>query len=149
MLRDLIRDDMPVLLELAREMHQAGVYSAYPMDEARVAYILTALIDAPQAFAKGYEVRGTLVGAFVGEVIQDLWIDVMVGVDHAFYVRASHRKTRAGVVLIRAFEDWAAAQGADVVRPVVYAGVDNDAVSEVLKRMGYEAAGAVHKKEAA
>jgi len=31
----------------------------------------------------------------------------------------------------------------------VYAGVDNQAVSNVLQRMGYESAGTVHKKEAA
>lgn len=149
MLRDLTHDDMPGLIELAREMHQAGVYAAYPVDEARVAYILAALIDAPSAFAMGYERDGQLVGAFVGEVLQDLWVDVMVGVDHAFYVRAADRGSRAGVVLLRAFEKWATEKGADVLRPVVYAGVDNDRVGDMLGRMGYKTAGTIHKKEPA
>lgn len=149
MLRDLTLEDMPTLLELAREMHAEGVYSAYPVDEARVAYILQALIEAPQAFAAGYEKGGDLVGAFLGEVVQDLWVDVQVGVDHVFYVRKQDRGSRAGVVLIRAFEAWAKKSGADVIRPVVYAGLDNAAVSNVLTRMGYETAGTVHKKEAA
>lgn len=147
MLRQLTTDDMPQLLELAREMHKSGVYSAYPIDEDRIAYILTAIIEEPSALTVGYEVDGTLAGAFAGEVIQDLWVDVMVAVDHAFYVREKYRGSRAGIVLLKEYERWAKDMGADVLRPVVYAGVDNDAVSSILSRMGYETAGAIHKKE--
>jgi GNAT superfamily N-acetyltransferase len=149
MIRDLNHDDLPQLLELAREMHRTGVYAAYPMDEARVAFILTRLIEVPEALSIGYEIRNELVGAFVGEIVQDLWIDVQIAVDHAFYVREADRGSRAGVMLLRAFEKWAHENAADVLRPVVYAGVDNQSVSNVLQRMGYESAGTVHKKEAA
>jgi GNAT superfamily N-acetyltransferase len=149
MIRDLTHDDLPQLLELAREMHRTGVYAAYPMDEARVAYILTRLIEVPEALSIGYESNGELVGAFVGEIVQDLWVDVRVAADHAFYVREADRGSRAGVMLLRAFEKWASENGADVLRPVVYAGVDNQTVNNVLQRMGYESAGTVHKKEAA
>jgi GNAT superfamily N-acetyltransferase len=149
MIRDLNPDDLPQLLELAREMHRTGVYAAYPMDEARVAFILTRLIEVPEALSIGYEIRNELVGAFVGEIVQDLWIDVQIAVDHAFYVREADRGSRAGVMLLRAFEKWAHENAADVLRPVVYAGVDNQSVSNVLQRMGYESAGTVHKKEAA
>jgi len=149
MIRELNHDDLPQLLELAREMHRTGVYAAYPMDEARVAFILTRLIEVPEALSIGYEIKGKLVGAFVGEIIQDLWIDVRVAVDHAFYVREADRGSRAGIMLLRTFEKWAAENGADVLRPVVYAGVDNQTVNSVLHRMGYESAGTVHKKEAA
>lgn len=149
MIRDLRAEDLPSLLALAREMHRAGVYAAYPMDEARVSYIMSKLIELPDVLTIGYESGGELVGAVVGEVIQDLWIDVQVGVDHAFYVKEAARKSRAGVLLLRAFEDWCVARGAAVLRPVVYAGVDNAAASGVLARMGYETAGTVHKKEAA
>jgi len=149
MIRDLTHDDLPQLLELAREMHRTGVYAAYPMDEARVAYILTRLIEVPEALSIGYESNGELVGAFVGEIVQDLWVDVRVAADHAFYVREADRGSRAGVMLLRAFEKWANENGADVLRPVVYAGVDNQTVNNVLQRMGYESAGTVHKKEAA
>lgn len=146
MLRELALEDMPQLISLAREMHQEGVYAAFPMDENRVAYILSALIEAPNAFSFGYETGGELVGAFVGEVVQDLWVDVMVATDHAFYVRAANRGSRAGVILIKAFEIWAEEKGADVIRPVVYAGVDNQHAAALLSRMGYDTAGTVHRK---
>lgn len=149
MIRDLTPDDLPELLELAREMHRTGVYSGYPMDEQRVAYILNRLIEVPEALSIGYESRGELVGAFVGEIVQDLWVDVRVATDHAFYVREADRGSRAGVMLLRGFESWAKENGADVLRPVVYAGVDNRAANIVLQRMGYQNVGTVHKKEPA
>jgi GNAT superfamily N-acetyltransferase len=149
MIRPLTSSDLPQLLELAREMHRTGVYATYRMDEARVSFILTRLIEVPDAFTMGYEKAGQLIGAFLGEVVQDLWVDVKIGVDHAFYVRAEDRGSRAGVALLRAFEKWASENGADVLRPVVYAGIDNRSVGDILTRMGYEAAGTVHKKEAA
>lgn len=149
MLRTLTDTDVPQLIELAREMHRTGVYADYPMDEARVAYIIGRLIEVPEALSIGYEINGQLVGAFLGEIVQDLWVDVQVAVDHAFYVREADRGSRAGVSLLRAFEKWAHENEADVLRPVVYAGVDNQTVNSVLQRMGYESAGTVHKKEAA
>lgn len=147
MLRPLTTEDVPALLTLAKEMHQGGVYAKYPMDEARVAHILRAVITEPAALSEGYEIRGELVGAILGEVIQDLWIDVMVAVDHAFYVAEAHRGSMAGARLLHRYAQWAADMGADVLRPIVYAGVDNDAASALLQRMGYVAAGTVHKKE--
>lgn len=146
MLRPLTEQDLPALLEIAREMHQSGVYAEYPMDEGRVTHILRAVITAPEALSVGYEIGGVLVGALAAEVVQDLWVDVMVAVDHAFYVRAAYRGSRAGVALLREYERWASVMGADVMRPVVYAGVDNAGVEHILSRMGYEQAGTIHKK---
>jgi GNAT superfamily N-acetyltransferase len=147
MIRPLTPDDIHQMLDLAREMHRTGVYAAYPMDESRVAFIITRLIEAPEALSLGYERSGELVGAFLGEIVQDLWIDVQVAVDHAFYVREADRGSRAGIALLRAFETWANENGADILRPVVYAGINNQTVSGILEGMGYEISGTVHKKE--
>ena len=147
MLRPLTLHDMPALLDMAREMHRAGVYAEFPVDEHRIAYILTALIEAEDAFSMGCERSGELIGAFLGEVIQDLWVDVRVGVDHAFYVQEAHRGSIAGVAMLRAFERWAKEKGAAVIRPVVYAGINNEQGADLLSRLGYATAGTVHKKE--
>lgn len=147
MIRDLTHDDLPQLLELAREMHRTGVYAAYPMDEARVAYILEAVIAAPTSLTLGYEIKGELVGAFVGEVVQDLWVDAQVAVNQLLYVRAQSRSSRAGFCLLNAYTEWAAKQGADVLSFSVYAGINNDAVGRSLHKLGFSAAGGVYKKE--
>jgi hypothetical protein len=147
MIRGLTHDDLPQLLELAREMHRTGVYAAYPMDEARVAYILTRLIEVPEALSIGYEIKGELVGAFFGEVVQDLWVDAMIGVNQMVYVREVSRSSKAGLALIKAYTDWAIQQGADVLSFSVYAGINNAAVGRALQKLQYNDAGGVYKKE--
>lgn len=137
MIRDLTYDDLPQLLELAREMHRTGVYAAYPMDEARVAYVLTRLIEVPEALSIGYESKGELVGAFVGEVVQDLWVDVRVGVNQLLYVQQSRRSSGAGVKLIRHFENWAQNAGADRLAFSLYAGINDDRTARALIKLGY------------
>lgn len=149
MLRPLILADLDRLMELAAEMHAEGVYADYPLNVGQTRHILTALIESPTAFTMGATSDGELIGAYIGEVVGDLWVDAKIGVDHAFYVAASHRGGAAGIRLIRSFEQWAAQQGADVIRPVVYAGIDNEGVSQIMLRLGYEQAGTVFKREAA
>lgn len=147
MIRDLNHDDLPQLLELAREMHRIGVYAAYPMDEARVAYILTRVIGAPGTLTVGYEIKGELVGAFLGEIIQDLWVDVQLAVNQMLYVRKASRSSKAGLALINAYTEWAKKQGADVTHFSVYAGINNDAVGRTLQRLGYVPVGGAYNKE--
>lgn len=147
MLRDLTTADLPALLQLGREMHAEGVYAAYPMDEARVEFILNRLLPLPDVLTIGYEIRGELVGLFIGEVIQDLWVDVLVAVNQMVYVRRSARSSRAGYALLHAYSEWAEARGADAMSFSVYAGINNDAVGRALKELGYAAAGGTFKRE--
>lgn len=149
MIKQLTRDDVPDLMSLAQEMHFDSVYSNYPLDLRRVAANMELLIDHEQTLSIGYEIGGKLAGAFFGQVTLDLWVDVMVANDIIFYVGIAYRSTRAGVVLIKAFEDWSNNKGADVIRPVVYAGVNNDVAGSVLSRLGYRGAGTIFLKEAA
>jgi len=148
MIRPLTTGDIPEVMILAAEMHAEGVYSAFPLNLDRVEHILNALIPHPDVYTSGAFKNGALIGAILGEVIEDLWVDVQVAVDHAFYVSAAHRGSPGGVKLIRGFEMWASQMGADIIRPVVYAGVNNDVVGDIMLRMGYDAAGAVYKREA-
>lgn len=145
------RDQGP-LMALARQMHAEGVYAGFPLNEGRTLYIMEQLIGHPESevYAHGwFDKHDQLVGFMAGEIIQDLWVDVRVATDHAFYIRPSARGGRGAVSLIRGFEEWAVEAGADVVRLVVYAGVNNDAAGRLLTRMGYADAGGVYKKDGA
>lgn len=146
MIRELNHDDLPQLLALGRELHQLGVYASYPVDESRSAYILTQLIDEPSVLTIGYEIDGALAGAFIGEIIQDLWVDVQIAVNQMVYVFDRHRSSLAGMRLIRAFTDWAHAQNADMISFRIYAGVNNAAVGDMLVRMGYAEEGGIYTR---
>ena len=148
MLRHLTHDDIGQLMVLAREMHSNGVYAAYPLNEERTSHVLRSLIDNENVLTVGYEIDDKLVGALSAEISCDPWVDVTIASDIFFFVTAEYRGTLAGARLLMHYEHWANSHGVDVLRPVVYAGVDNDAASSVLTRMGYAMSGYVHIKEA-
>ena len=146
MLRPLIPADLDQVMVLAAEMHASGVYADYPLYAEQARYILSELIADHDTFTMGALKGDELIGAYIGEIVPDLWVKVRVAVDHAFYVAEAHRGGTAGIRLLQAFEQWAAQQGADVIRPVVYAGVDNEGVSNMMTRLGYANAGTVFKR---
>lgn len=147
MLRTLTEADIPDLMDLAEKMHGESVYSHYRFYPGQTEYILRALVQKESCFSMGYERHGHIIGAFLGEVVPDLWCHVKVAQDVVFYVHPGFRGSSAGYRLIQAFEDWSRESGADVIRPVVYAGIDNQGASSVLERMGFAAAGTIHKKD--
>lgn len=148
MLRDLsFARDYGAMMSLARQMHAEGVHRDFPLNEERTAYIMNYLIGEADVYTKGwFDKHDQLVGFMAGEIIEDLWVDMKTATDHAFYVKPSARGGRGAVALIRGFEEWAFEQGADAVRLVVYAGVNNERAGQLLQRMGYEDAGGIYKK---
>jgi len=148
MLKDLVfARDYGHMMQLARQMHAEGVHRDFPLNEERTAYIMQYLIGEDDVYTKGwFDKHDQLVGFMAGEIIEDLWVDMKIATDHAFYIRPSARGGRGAVAMIRGFEEWAWERGADVVRPVVYAGVNNDRAGQLLLRMGYEDAGGIYKK---
>jgi GNAT superfamily N-acetyltransferase len=147
MIRPLSIHDIPAMMPLAHEMHRNGVYAGYELDEGQTEHILQALIEHPDVFTMGAFKGDELIGAMLGEIVRDLWVKVTIAIDHIFYIGEEHRGSADGVKLIRLFEQWALQKGADVVRPVVYAGIDNEKVGTMIERMGYAVAGGVYKKE--
>ena len=99
-------------------------------------------------FSVGAKVDGEIVGVFLGEVNVDIWAEVQVARDIIFYVLPEHRSGGQGVRLIKAFYAWATGISDEVVLSV-FAGVNNSETSAILARMGYDAAGTIHKKRAA
>ena len=148
MIRDLTRDDLPTLMQLAEVMHAESVYAEYPLNTDRTEYVLATLLDADTVFCKGAEVDGNLVGVFFGEINIDIWADVSVAKDIVFYVLPEHRAGGQGVRLIKSFYQWTSGRCDEVVLSV-YAGVTNAATGDILARMGYADAGTIHKKRAA
>lgn len=139
--------EVPRLMELADGMHSEGVYADYPLNRERTFHNLRRAINHPHSCCLGAYSDEQLVGALIGEVTTDAWCDVAVAVDHVFYVDPEYRRGTLGVRLLKTFEAWAADNGADVIRPIVYAGINNGKVGKLLQAMRYEDAGGIYYKE--
>jgi GNAT superfamily N-acetyltransferase len=144
---ELTPDRAEEVFQIGAEMHRLGVYKDWPLDRGRSLFVIKALITDPKAMAIGVETKdGVLIGAMLGEVQQDLWVNVRVAIEYGVYVIEAYRGTSAGIRMIQHFEKWAAQHGADVIRQGVYAGIDNEKTGAIFSRLGYENAGAIYKK---
>jgi GNAT superfamily N-acetyltransferase len=144
---ELTEDRAEEVFQIGAEMHRLGVYKDWPLDRGRSLFVIKALIADPKALTIGVETEdGVLIGAMLGEVQRDIWVNVNVAVEYGVYVTQAYRGTKAGVLMVRHFEKWAAEHGADLIRQGVYAGIDNEKAGAFFSRLGYENAGAIYKK---
>lgn len=138
--------EMATLMGLAKSMHGESLFCSFPFDEERVFKLMHRFICHPAGCSIGVYDDDRLVGAAFGEVVEDFWCGVPIGTDHALYVEPGARQGRVGIKLLRAFEDWCFAHGAEIVRPVVFAGINNERAGMLFKALGYEQAGGIYMK---
>ena len=145
----LLPADMEALMRLARQMHTEGIYSPYPLHEDRTKFVLLDLINNPDILSAGVAIGGQIVGAIFAEVHEDVWTEVRVASDIAFFVDRAYRGSKAGLTLMLEFERWAYnCAGAQLLRPSVHVGIDNAKAGAFLRNMGYTPAGEIFMKEA-
>jgi hypothetical protein len=92
--------------------------------------------------------RGADVVGVIGGTLSPLWFSAktMVGVELLWWVSAFARGGLAAVRLVRAFEEWASARGAQMVVMSDIVLDDSDRVTQLLHCMGYRLAERAHVK---
>lgn len=152
MIRDMISEDVPKVMELITEMHEDGVLSKWSLNPERADYILNKLLsyraEGENVFLQVLELDEKVVGFFGGEVITNEWVDCNMAVDLGFYITPEYRKGTYGVRMIKNFEKWSVSVAkCDLIRVAVFAGVANDRTASLLDRIGFSRAGTLHNKE--
>ena len=146
-IKAMVPEDIERVMVVARSMYSEGVYQGYQLSEARTRMIMEELIVNDIVLTDGAYIDGVLGGVVVAEIITDLWADVNVVYDHAFYLMPEYRFGRVGLGLLKRLDEWAKANKADMTRISVYAGVDNARVASILDKIGYTRSGSLHVKE--
>lgn len=149
MLIELNDRHVPHLVEMADNMRNEGVFKDYPLHHERTEYILRELVNDPSVYTRGVVNQDkSLVGAMLGEVSTDMWVEVDVARDIALYIDPEYRNGGMGVKLLLDFTKWANRR-CDRMVISVFAGIDNEKMACILGRMGYRDAGSLHIMEAA
>jgi GNAT superfamily N-acetyltransferase len=84
---------------------------------------------------------GTIVGMIVGFVTSHWFTDEKVASDFTFYIKPEARGGRVALMLVRAFEEWARAQGARGTVPGTSTMVSPELVARFYEKLGYERTG--------
>ena len=142
MIRPATLDDIPALRELLLFAwgDQAKALPGFNEDWTR--NMVKELIKSEEGFARVAEQDGKLIGVILGGLAMTWWSPKAQAQTVLVYVLPTHRG-RLGLQLIKAFTDWAEAQGALRVVLNVSAGSSTERSAKLFERLGFTPEGAV------
>jgi hypothetical protein len=108
MIRTATPDDMPALLELARELVAEGRFASFGFIEEKVRARFEALLAGAGVIFVA-ERAGEIIGGMAAGIGEDWFSDVPLTFDYGIYTRAGVRGGIAGGRLVEAYLTWAAA----------------------------------------
>lgn len=106
MIRTAGYDDMPILVEFARELVAESRFRDFGFIDAKVESQFARLIDGEGVIFIA-ERDGEPIGAMACGVSADWFSEVPLTYEFGCYVRPAHRGTLAGAMLVRAYLRWA------------------------------------------
>lgn len=127
--------DIPVLVEMGREMHSESRFARYNFNPQKYAVLLQTVI--PQGLTFVAEEEGKVVGAFVGGIAPHFFGDDLFAYDFLTYVAPAHRGKATGVRLIKRYINIAKAMGIEDIHVGVSAGIATERTARLYEMLGF------------
>ena len=133
--------DIPEVLSLGYQMHQESTYRQFDYDENKFGRLLYHYMSSPtQRFAyvstRGHDVTGV----FLGSIDAHYFGNDKIASDTLWYVTPKTRGSRAGIQLLRAYENWAKRQGASAIYVGISSGITPERTGNMMQKLGYDVA---------
>lgn len=150
-IRAVTTRDIEPLLSFAQQMHrESPVYRDMVLDPGKLRDLGERAIREPAKVCVLVARRwGRLVGVLAGFVSETYFGPGTLASDLAVFVPENVRGGMAAVALIKAFEAWARAQGAQSVQLGITTGVAQARTEALYRRLGFEPFGVVCRKKIA
>lgn len=138
MIRQAGEDDIPVLLYWLSEFHRASFFdSVIPFDVSSTEDTIRKLLGGDNAVVLMHD-----YGVIGGLIVPFFFNDARTQAIEMFWYAK-----RDGAALMKAFEDWAVRNGADVTIMGSLPGERQDTVNMIYRRRGYSHGEVLHWKE--
>lgn len=131
--------DIPVLVEMGREMHSESRFARYNFNPQKYAALLQTVI--PQGVSFVAEEEGKVVGVFIGGVAQHFFGDDLFSYDFLTYVAPAYRGRMTGVRLIKRYISIAKAMGIEDIHIGVSAGIATESTVRLYEKLGFTCVG--------
>jgi hypothetical protein len=135
--------DIPVLLELCRESHQASTLSGFTFNDEKAQRYLDSAISKQELsncllIAEDGE---NIVGLLSGRLREYFFSNLFKAVSHFFYIKPDYYNSPATAELIYAFFIWAEQRGAVEMLISESANIKRDHDMETFKSLGFQHVG--------
>lgn len=143
--RNAVEADVDQLVEMGRAFHKESPrYNRLTFSGEKVAALIRwAIASTMVCPAEGgilvAEKDGTIVGMMGGFVMQPWFSEDRIASDYGIYIAPEHRGSgKIALLLVRAFEAWAASKGVTELSPGVTADINAEQVIRFYEKLGYE-----------
>lgn len=121
--------DYPDVLRMSKAFHESSPYSHYPMNETKVRAIFDTYLKDPSSVIVVVAYKEDIaIGCIVAVRTELYFSDVVTAGEIIWYVQETFRKTRAGLLLYKAFEEWGRRVGARVLQ-----GVNTEGTTDLVR----------------
>jgi GNAT superfamily N-acetyltransferase len=147
-IRPATREDLPAMIALGAKMHAESAYAGFDFDTSKLVDLGLHYIANPDTcFAVVCEDdHGHLLGMHAGYVSEYYFGRDLIASDLLLFVDPGKRGSLAAAKLVRAFEEWAFAKGAQEVCPGSSTMVAPERTAKLYERLGYTVVGNLFKK---
>ena len=144
--RRMAEQDIEPMVEMGAAMHAESAFAPLDYSREKCRLLCRRYIEHPDAnFGAVASLEGQLVGMYMGYITPYFFGNDTIATDILWYVRPEHRGSRAGMLLLSAFQDWAREQGAAEVCAGVSTAVEPEKTGAALERWGYRHVGGIYK----
>ena len=145
-LRRFTEADIPGMIDMGGHMHAESAFARLDYCPEKCRDLGLFYLNNPETcFAAVAEQDGRLVGMFMGYVTEYYFGRERLAHDILWYVLPEVRGSRAGLMLLKAFEDWAKERGVSEVCIGISTAVEFERTGAVLNRLGYVHVGGNYK----
>lgn len=129
-------------LPIMREMHANSIFSALPLDEAKVIRQISACGNlVPDRYFKIAVLNGEGLGAFYGHVQRSFFCDEILAHDMGWWVKKDAHGSLAAPLLLLDFEQWAREKGARKVMVGQSTEQDIEKTTQLFRNCGFRVTG--------
>ena len=140
-------EDLPEILALGQQMHEESAFRHFDFSLSKCAMLFHTCVTNPDTHFIQVAVgpTGAIIGLFVGHISEYYFGDDLIASDYLWYVAPEHRGSRAGILLLRDFQVWAAARHASEVHIGISTGVFAEKTGALLTKFGFDLVGGNYK----
>lgn len=135
--------DLRALIDMAAEMHRDSSFAPMRFDARHFGEFLVGLMAGGEHVVLVAERDDEVLGGVMASVVPSMFGPDLVACEHGLFVRPEHRAAGAALPLVRAYLDWAEAQGAKRVNAGNSAGMDDSRYVRLMEHCGLTKAGSL------
>jgi len=143
-IRFAILNDIPVYVELGKEVHKTTRFKDFGYDEKKMAKQLRAMVENPKGthcFFVAESNKQEPIGWLLGCVESHLFSEHVIASVINYGVVPKKRMSGAGLRLLTAFRKWAENRNAIEINAGVNSGIELDKMDTFLRKLGFELTG--------